>query len=142
MHDEVTGPEESMAGSSDHYAIVDDIAITKILCEIYCYRLDLSPSATAIDIARRLGENLHVACQSVNRRSSFIAAVSVLVASLLTDVPRTVHSVSVVFDVAAAEILSLYRSRVRAAVDDERLLAVIRRGDLEAVFGLLPDAPA
>ena len=138
----ITGPEESMTGSFDHYALVADLAITKILCEIYCYKLDLSPSATAIDIARGLGENLHAACQPHNRRSSFIAAVSVLVASFLTDMPRTVHSVSVVFDVAAAEVLSLYRSRVRATLDDERLLAVIGRGDLEVVLGLLPDAPA
>ena len=36
---------------------------------------------------------------------------------------------SVVFDVAAAEVLRLYRSRIRAALDDERLLAVIGRGD-------------
>ena len=50
-------------------------------------------------------------------------------ASFLTDVPRTVHPVSVVFDVAAAEVLSLYRSRDRAALDDERLLAVIGRGN-------------
>ena len=63
-------------------------------------------------------------------------------ASFLTHVPRTVHSVSVVFDVAAAEVLSLYRSRVCAALDDERLLAVIGRGDLEVVLGLMPDAPA
>ena len=59
----ITGPEESMTGSFDHYALVDDLAITKILCEIYCYKLDPSPSATAIDIARGLGETLHAACQ-------------------------------------------------------------------------------
>ena len=52
----MTGPEESMTGSFDQYALVDDLAVTKILCEIYCYKLELSSSAAAIDIARGLGE--------------------------------------------------------------------------------------
>ena len=99
---------ETMTGSFDHYYTDDDLATIKNhVRDLLIQAQPGPPSVTAIDVTQRLAERLYVACQSDNQRPSSIAAVSVLVASVLTDVPRTVHSVSAMFDVAAAEILGL-----------------------------------
>ena len=137
MDEEAVDEEENATGDSDLWTV-------KIMCETYCYRLSLDSSSSAIDISHRIAEKIHVGCLRVGHSAPSIAAVSVFVASHLMGTPKTPHWVSMMSGVDA-EVISgmyswIYSARVRVALIDAEMLAMIDRGDGEIVFGFLPNA--
>ena len=142
VREEYWEEEEIAMSDVDHHSITD-LQTVKAMCETYCYRLNLNSNPRAIDISQHLAGKIYVACLLAAHAPSSIAAVSVYLTSHLVGAPKSRHLVSRMSGVAADVISRLYWSlhpvRVRAEFIDEEMLALIDRGDVETVLGLLPE---
>ena len=119
-----------------------EIATLYSMCDTYCQRLDLAPIIRVTDVSEHLARRIFVLRLFDYRDVSSLAAVSVLVASHLLYVPRTVRQVSMMSGVAVSEIRRLYRlfrliPDLADFIDEDMLTVIDDSGDLEAVLSYL-----
>lgn len=121
-----------------------DLQTIRLMCETYCYRLNLNlfRGSSTIEISQRIAVRTRVACQFAGHSMQPCAAVSVYVTSHLTGAPKTLHEVSMMSGVDSGVILGIYNlvysGRVRAEFLDHEMLAMINRGDRETVLEFMP----
>ena len=138
-------PDDSEDTEDEEEALMtSDLAWMRNECEVYCQRLDLASSPRVMAVSEHLARKIHHSWLFMRHRETIIVAFTVLLASHIMGVPRSLLQVSNASFVDDRILFGIYRFFLHSGVYrgellDEETLGMMDRGDLETVLTYLPE---